>query len=300
MEQDLTATQNDDGTVEVQGRRYESLRAFLELNPAYYPLQQKVDAVDDAIETGWNRAIAPLTELDRRTREIQQFLADANDEERARMGRRSLKVQLALIVGILAWVRIGAPIFYGVGNTAQSFDEKVTGAIATDTGKTVPHHSTIAGFPTTEGFLPCKNPSVTTADCRTWEGYPRAHLGADVSTPTGTPLYAIGQPDDTVTVTCSGSPSSKSGYGLLAQIEVSSLPDVEFRAGHLSKCQSGEFKPGQIFARTGNSGYSTGAHLHWEERHDGKAIDPQWAWVWFALKGDAPQPTIAIEGEESK
>jgi murein DD-endopeptidase MepM/ murein hydrolase activator NlpD len=157
-----------------------------------------------------------------------------------------------------------------------------------DLEKKAQPRSSIAGFKTTEGFLPCRNPAQTTKDCRTWEGFARAHWGMDVSTPTGTPLHAPGRVGDRVTVVCSGSVSAKSGYGVLATITVSSLPNYEFRAGHLNDCTSGSYSPGDRIAKTGNSGYSTGPHLHWEERVNGDPVEPAYAWLYQTLTGQLP------------
>ncbi len=287
------AFRRGDGSIEIRGRRYNSLKAFLELNPSYHPVQKKVDAVDAAIDEAVGRAIAPFQEIYDRTLEIQTFLVAQNDEERAQVSRRSLKVQLALIVLILVWVRVVAPLVDGAVNVASAPDSPIANGIAPDTTKKVEGSSEIAGYPTTDGHLPCKNPDVSTADCRTWEGYPRAHNGVDVSTPTGTVLYVPGIPGDTVTVKCSGSASSSEGYGLLAEI-VPSRGDVFFLAGHLSNCAGGEMQPGEVFGATGNSGYSTGPHLHWEERSKDtdEPVKPTFSWLFQALNGNPPSPPL--------
>ncbi|MCT7969870.1 hypothetical protein NG799_26495 [Laspinema sp. D1] len=49
---------------------------------------------------------------------------------------------------------------------------------------------------------------------------------------------------------------------------------------HLSKCSPGEYQPGQPFGKTGNTGASTGPHLHWESRPDGTKSSAQPPELW--------------------
>ncbi|MGD1903484.1 MAG: M23 family metallopeptidase [Geitlerinemataceae cyanobacterium] len=160
----------------------------------------------------------------------------------------------------------------GGGGPRVSFDE----------GDTIDRGEEIVGFAVTDPFLPCKNPDASTEDCRTWEGYPRAHLGTDVSTPTGHKLVMFGVRGQVFRVKCSGSLDSKDGGGLVATIEAHGYT---FQAMHLNRCQSGRVRVGRVFAETGNSGYSTGPHLHWTQKEDGVAISPHRAYLEATLSG---------------
>lgn len=154
--------------------------------------------------------------------------------------------------------------------------------VSFDEGKTVKSGDKVAGFTVSDAFLPCKDPSVSTSDCRTWEGTARAHLGVDVSTPPGQKLVMFGVRGQAFRVTCSGSAESREGGGLVATIEAHGYT---FQAMHLNRCQSGTVQVGRVFAETGNSGYSTGPHLHWGQKQNGDAIDPHLVYLEAALSG---------------
>jgi len=151
-----------------------------------------------------------------------------------------------------------------------------------DERETVKRGDKIAGFTVSDPFLPCKNPSQSTEDCRTWEGYARSHLGADVVTPEGKKLVMFGVRGQSFKVKCSGSADSNEGGGLVATIEAHGYT---FQAMHLDKCQSGKIKVGRVFAETGNSGYSTGPHLHWTQKRKGTPIDPHKVYLEATLSG---------------
>lgn len=94
------------------------------------------------------------------------------------------------------------------------------------------------------------------------------HYGVDWATPTGTTIYA----SSGGTVTRAGWSSS---YGYCVYIQ---HPDgVETRYAHNSKLlvKVGQaVKQGQSIALSGNTGDSSGPHLHFEIRINGKPIDP--------------------------
>jgi GH24 family phage-related lysozyme (muramidase) len=105
-------------------------------------------------------------------------------------------------------------------------------------------------------------------------GTQKMHEGVDVDTPEG---YSLVSPIDGK-LECLDDPS---GYGIYAIItpkedRVSTYLGSTFLAGHLSYCNSilKEVKTGQEFGKTGNTGGSTGAHLHWEQQRKGKPIQP--------------------------
>lgn len=94
------------------------------------------------------------------------------------------------------------------------------------------------------------------------------HKGVDIATPTGTTIKA----SSGGTVTHAG---WASGYGYLVTIK---HPDgTETRYGHLSKVLVSvgqSVKQGQTIAKSGNTGVSTGPHLHFEMRINGVPVDP--------------------------
>lgn len=96
------------------------------------------------------------------------------------------------------------------------------------------------------------------------------HTGVDFSTSINTPVYATA--DGVVDFAGDG---WNGGYGRLVKIAHS----FGFKAyyAHLNKIivKNGEFiKKGQIIAYSGNSGISTGPHLHYEIRFLGQPINP--------------------------
>ena len=96
-----------------------------------------------------------------------------------------------------------------------------------------------------------------------------AHTGLDIATSTGTPVVAAASG----TVTFSG---WKGSYGYLMVITHSN--GVQTYYGHCSKLyySAGQtVSQGQKIAAVGNTGNSTGPHLHFEIRINGVAYNPQ-------------------------
>ncbi len=95
------------------------------------------------------------------------------------------------------------------------------------------------------------------------------HEGLDISAPTGTPVYA---PADGV-VTFVG---MRNGYGLT--VEIKHGDRYITRYAHLSESlvRVGQrVQRGDMIARVGNSGRSTGPHLHYEVLKDGVPVNPK-------------------------
>ena len=96
----------------------------------------------------------------------------------------------------------------------------------------------------------------------------RLHAGADFAGPIGTPIYATA---DGV-VTFSG---WSSGYGRLIKIQHEF--GIETRYAHQNKLRvkvGQRVSRGQRIGDIGNSGRSTGPHLHYEVRVGGKPVNP--------------------------
>jgi len=97
----------------------------------------------------------------------------------------------------------------------------------------------------------------------------RRHQGIDVSLPTGTPLYAVF--DGKVRVS-----TAMHGYGNLIIIRHNN--GMETFYGHMSRrdVNPGDIvRAGDVIGLSGNTGRSTGPHLHFETRCEGLAFDPQ-------------------------
>jgi len=98
----------------------------------------------------------------------------------------------------------------------------------------------------------------------------RCHAGVDLDISVGDPVYAAF--DGIVRI----SKFNPHGYGNYVLIR--HYNGLETLYGHLSKrdVQVGQLvKAGEIIGQGGNTGRSTGPHLHFEVRYEGNAIDPK-------------------------
>lgn len=97
---------------------------------------------------------------------------------------------------------------------------------------------------------------------------PKLHKGADFSANVGTPIYATG--DGRVKLS-----GRHGGYG--NTVIINHGYGYETLYAHMSriKVKRGQrVKRGDVIGYVGNSGLSTGPHLHYEIHKDGKPIDP--------------------------
>jgi len=94
------------------------------------------------------------------------------------------------------------------------------------------------------------------------------HPGVDIQCKTGTAVYATA--DGVV-----DKAERSGGYGNL--VELDHGRGIQTRYGHLSKIlvvAGQHVKRGQLLALSGSTGRSTGPHLHYEVRIDGRAVNP--------------------------
>ncbi len=98
------------------------------------------------------------------------------------------------------------------------------------------------------------------------------HAGVDIAAPKGTSIVA--PLEGTVTFV-----GRKGGYGLTVLIDHGK--GVSTLYAHQSQVMISEgdtVKKGQVISKVGNSGRSTGPHLHYEVRFEGRAVNPL-AWT---------------------
>ncbi len=124
----------------------------------------------------------------------------------------------------------------------------------------VPSYMPVKTFTYTSGFGTRYDP---------FNGNTAMHAGLDMAGSYGEPVYAAAEGIvDT---------AAKSGaYGNLVQVEHGK--GIATRYGHLSAIlvHPGEHvSQGQLIARMGSTGRSTGTHLHFEVRLDGRAVNPR-------------------------
>lgn len=101
-----------------------------------------------------------------------------------------------------------------------------------------------------------------------FRGRSAMHAGIDLAGPVGTPIYATA--DGII------ARSGRAGaYGNL--IEINHGQGIQTRYGHMSRliAKSGQrVKRGDLIGLMGSTGRSTGSHLHYEVRIDGRAVNP--------------------------
>ena len=102
-----------------------------------------------------------------------------------------------------------------------------------------------------------------------FNGHAAMHAGLDFRAPYGAPIRAAA--DGTVSFV-----GQKSGYGNV--VEVSHGNGMITRYAHMSRFGSRmgqDVKAGEVIGAIGNSGRSTGPHLHFELRINGRAVNPR-------------------------
>ncbi|MEZ0316496.1 MAG: M23 family metallopeptidase, partial [Methylophilaceae bacterium] len=102
-----------------------------------------------------------------------------------------------------------------------------------------------------------------------FSGHMAFHEGLDFTVEVGTPIHAAA---GGIVMSAEQTPD----YGKIVKIDHGS--GLETRYAHASKLlvKAGErVEKGQLIAEVGNTGRSTGAHLHFEVRLNGAALDPR-------------------------
>lgn len=120
------------------------------------------------------------------------------------------------------------------------------------------------------------------------------HTGVDYGLPIGTPIVA----PTSGKVTYGDGRAPSDGRGYFAQ--VLGNDGVQHNLYHLSGFQGGSrnVSEGEVIGYSGNTGQSTGPHLHWETRkapYDGNSDFPPAQWL-FAGQTTAPTPAPQPQG----
>lgn len=96
----------------------------------------------------------------------------------------------------------------------------------------------------------------------------RMHHGLDLAAPSGTSIRAA----QGGKVTFSG---QSGNYGYLVEIDHGNGLTTRYAHNQENLVEAGqEVKAGQVVAKVGSSGLSTGPHLHFEVRQNGQPVDP--------------------------
>ena len=148
----------------------------------------------------------------------------------------------------------GNPTFKALFNSWKKLNQLQDGVIA------IPSEKPVRTAEFTSGFGVRSDP---------FRGHAAMHAGIDLSGPVGTPIYA------TADGTVSDAGWNSGGYGRLVKIDHGR--GIETRYGHLSAIMvrpGDRITRGQLIGRMGSTGRSTGSHLHYEVRIDGRAVNP--------------------------
>jgi murein DD-endopeptidase MepM/ murein hydrolase activator NlpD len=117
----------------------------------------------------------------------------------------------------------------------------------------------------------------------------RLHSGMDIAAPTGTPIQAAAAGQ----VVFSG---TQAGYGNVVVIQHMEGYSTLYAHNTANLVSVGTtVSQGQPIATVGSTGRSTGPHLHFEVRKDGKRLDP----VQFFAAGNTPKSAAAVEDDSS-
>ena len=146
------------------------------------------------------------------------------------------------------------PTFKSLFTSWKKLDNLADGAIA------VPSDKPVKTAEFTSGYGIRSDP---------FRGGAARHQGIDLAAPVGTPIYA------TADGVISEAGYNSGGYGNL--IKVDHGRGIETRYGHLSRIlvSAGQrITRGQLIGHMGSTGRSTGSHLHYEVRIDGRAVNP--------------------------
>lgn len=150
----------------------------------------------------------------------------------------------------------GNPVRLGASRNASIF----AGRLSTYTGPfAMPSGSPLRYAALTSSFGMRRHPTL---------GGMRFHAGLDLAAPTGSPVFAT-SPGAVMAAGWCG------GYGYCVALDNGRGMSTLF--GHLSAVEVGPgevVKAGQQIGRVGSTGRSTGPHLHYEVRRDGRPIDP--------------------------
>ena len=279
-------------SVETRARQIEQRQALLERALSGHPIDPSLIAAagldGDVIQEG------PLARLEQEQLEQAAIIAQALDvrykvtaAELKRLGISPARVGATAAVGG-PFEKAGNATFKALFNSWKKLDQLQDGVIAVPSDKPIP-----SGVEFTSGYGVRSDPF----------GRGRAmHAGIDLSGPQGTPIYATA--DGTITEAGWNS----GGYGNLVKVDHGR--GIETRYGHLSKMtvRAGErVTRGQLIGRMGSTGRSTGSHLHYEVRIDGRAVNPipfmkstDYVLAMQRRSNVAPMEALGLGGPEGK
>ncbi len=170
-----------------------------------------------------------------------------------------LLVLIAIVVIAILWI-LGnslSTVFYGIAEALQFG----CGEVSKQTFRSYAGEGGEAQGSPTLSYSPTLG--------KTTQRYWFCHNGWDIANPEGTPVYAV---DDGV-VKFAG--WSDRGYGNMVVIDHGSYQTLYAHLRDAPSVSEGQsVVAGQVIGSMGNTGFSTGPHLHFEIRHGSSLIDP--------------------------
>ena len=167
----------------------------------------------------------------------------------------------------------------GLSQTIEKALDKLANKVAPSNGSVQPTRGSDAEAPPIRSSVPPQASAKPTPDIGVvssgfgprrdpFDGVTRMHDGVDIAVPAGTPIAAAAGGK----VIFSG---AAGGYGNMVEIAHDNGLVTRYAHTAANLVTVGDaVKLGQSIALVGNTGRSTGAHLHFEVRRDGKPVDP--------------------------
>lgn len=234
---------------------------------------EKLAALIEPVETAAvaKQVVAPLVRLEARQEKLAMAAAEKLDARYARTTAVLKRVGMKP-ARFVAGTAMGGP--FEAAPEREEMDDAMTEA---DTGFRALFKSWKKLDMLQEGAIaipslkPVENLTLTSSfgvRSDPFRGTRAMHAGLDIPGPVGTPVYA----------TADGVVARSGRYGAYGNlIEVNHGKGIQTRYGHLSRILVGsnvKVKRGQLIGMIGSTGRSTGPHLHYEVRVDGRAINP--------------------------
>lgn len=125
-----------------------------------------------------------------------------------------------------------------------------------NTGDNIPHG------------LPVKGKVSSPFGRRTSVGAAHSHNGTDFAVPVGTPIHA----PQAVVIKAAG--NNNGGEGIFVILDAGGTVHKFFHLSKINVRTGDKVTAGEVVGLSGNTGYSTGPHLHWEKHVAGRPVDP--------------------------
>jgi murein DD-endopeptidase MepM/ murein hydrolase activator NlpD len=233
---------------------YSAIRLFVA--PTQVPQTAAPAAVSSEIARLAAATEARVQQIEERQKVIAAMIAGAkvDPEAIAKLGYTETLSASAARGGPFDPATQSDPTFKSLFTSWKKLDNLADGAIA------IPSEKPVRTAEFTSGYGTRTDP---------FRGGAARHQGIDLAAPVGTPIYA------TAEGTVNEAGYNSGGYGNLIKLDHGR--GIETRYGHLSQIlvsPGQRIARGQMIGRMGSTGRSTGSHLHYEVRIDGRAVNP--------------------------